>query len=81
MAKVEDVASSLNLHVVLTGVENGWTMAQVRELPAVVTAAPTEAEARELIVDALREYLASFTEPDPEVSRDDLQLTVTIGAA
>ena len=75
------MAGSMELHVALTGVEDGWVMAQVREIPAVVTAAPNEAEARDLIVDALREFLASFTEPDPISSAEDLHLTLTIEAA
>lgn len=50
----------LTFSAVYSTVEDGWVQAQLAELPAVVTAAPTRAEAEELLVDALREYLASF---------------------
>jgi hypothetical protein len=43
-------------------VEDGWTQARVEELPAVMTAAPTLDEAKESILDALREFLLSFGE-------------------
>jgi len=41
-------------------VEEGWTQARIRELPAVITAAPSLGEARVLLLDALREYLPSL---------------------
>jgi predicted RNase H-like HicB family nuclease len=57
---------SIDLSIYYEPVENGWTQARIAELPAVITAAPTKGEARELILDALGEYLLSLrTEPDP----------------
>lgn len=50
----------LSLTAIYEPVEDGWTQARIAELPAVVTAAPTLEEARELLLDALREYLLSF---------------------
>jgi hypothetical protein len=41
-------------------VEDGWTQARIEQLPAVVTAAPTADEAKELLVDTLSEYLLSL---------------------
>ena len=41
--------------------ENGWVRASIEELPSVITAAPTLDEARELIRDALNEWLAALT--------------------
>ena len=43
-------------------VEQGWVQARLAELPALITAAPTLAGARELLADALREYLLSLAE-------------------
>lgn len=53
----------ISLTAVYEPVEHGWVQARIAELPAVITAAPTLAEAKELLVDALREYLLSLAEP------------------
>ena len=41
-------------------VENGWTQARIEELPAVITAGTSLEDARELLRDALHEYLLSL---------------------
>ena len=41
-------------------VENGWVQARIREMPGVITAAPTRAEAEDMLLDALEEFLLSF---------------------
>jgi predicted RNase H-like HicB family nuclease len=41
-------------------VEDGWVQARVRELPEVITAAPSLEDAKELLLDALLEYLRSL---------------------
>lgn len=77
------MSTTLAFAVVLTPVEGGWTQAQLRELPGVVTCAPTEAAARDVVVDALREYLSSFAESAfdaPTAARTGL-IRVTIDAA
>ncbi|MDP3713021.1 MAG: hypothetical protein Q8R60_11135 [Mycobacteriales bacterium] len=77
------MSTTLAFTVVLTPVEGGWTQAQLRELPGVVTCAPTEAAARVAVVDALREYLSSFAEPGseaPTAAKTGL-IRVTIDAA
>lgn len=64
-------------------VEDGWVQARIREIPGVITAAPTRKEAEESLLDALREYLLSFQlEPPPaelngagETARLDILLT------
>ncbi|MGI8535820.1 MAG: type II toxin-antitoxin system HicB family antitoxin [Mycobacteriales bacterium] len=53
--------------VVMTPVDGGWVQAQLRELPGVITCAPTQDEARAAVVDALREYLASLADPSTDV--------------
>lgn len=57
--------TKLAFTVVYETVEDGWTQARIEELPAVITAAPTLDEAKELILDALREYLLSLGESEP----------------
>ncbi len=51
------MASRVSLTAVYEPVENGWTQARIEELPEVITAAPTLVEAKELLADALREYI------------------------
>jgi predicted RNase H-like HicB family nuclease len=46
------VAETVTLTAVFTPDENGWTMAQLAEWPAVVTCGRTVEEARELLLDA-----------------------------
>lgn len=54
----------MNREVALTAiyepVENGWVQARIVEMPGVITAAPTRAEAEDMLLDALREFLLSF---------------------
>lgn len=57
------VTSTLSWTAVFDTVENGWVHGRVAELPGVITAAPTLAEAKTNLVDALHEYLASLAEP------------------
>lgn len=74
----------LTLTAIYEPVENGWTQARIRELPAVITAAPSREEAKELLLDALREYLLSLggAEEDgqPAASGSEEPLPVVIGA-
>jgi predicted RNase H-like HicB family nuclease len=51
---------TLTLTAVFTPDENGWTMAQLAEWPAVVTCAPTVEEARAMLRDAASEVIASY---------------------
>jgi hypothetical protein len=66
-------------------VDDGWTQARIEQLPAVVTAAPTAAEAKELLVDALCEYLLSLGASDratpPKGSAERLPFEIVINAA
>lgn len=75
------MASELQLTAVFEVVEGDWVQARIRELPEVITAAPTRAEAEDLLRDALLEYLASLSEPleadDAAGDLQRLQLTVT----
>jgi predicted RNase H-like HicB family nuclease len=75
----------LSFTAVYEQVENGWTQARIEQLPAVVTAAPTAAEAKELLVDALSEYLLSLGTPDqpspPAGPAQRLPFEIVINAA
>lgn len=54
------MSKRLSLTAIFEPVESGWTQARIEEIPAVITAAPTAEEARELLLDALGEYLLSL---------------------
>jgi hypothetical protein len=70
---------SLELSIVYEAVDNGWTQARIAEYPAVITAAPTREGAKELVLDALREYLLSLADDAPVkgVEREQVALTIT----
>lgn len=55
---------SMDEPLTLTGVftpdENGWTMAQLAEWPAVISCGRTIEEARAMLADAALEMLASY---------------------
>lgn len=75
------MARTLSLTAIFEPDENDWVQARIREIPGVVTAAPTRAEAEEFLLDALREYLLSFQvepaqpEGDGEIAQLQIQLT------
>ena len=56
------MSARMSLTAVYEPVENGWTQARIEELPAVITVGPTIEDAKELLFDALREYLLSLGE-------------------
>lgn len=63
------------LTAVYEPVENGWVQARIRDIPGVITAAPTREEAEDLLLDALREFLLSFAkEADAESDQDGLDV-------
>jgi predicted RNase H-like HicB family nuclease len=70
---------SIELTIAYEPVENGWMQARIAELPAVITAGPTRADAKALVLDALREYLLSLqTEAvGGDVEREPVALTIT----
>jgi predicted RNase H-like HicB family nuclease len=84
-----DMASRVSFTAIYEPVENGWVQARIRELPGVITAAPSLKEAKELIADALREYLLSLredrqpseVEPPPNGGAGRGSLDVVIEAA
>jgi predicted RNase H-like HicB family nuclease len=72
---------TMDLHVVFEPDEKGWVRATVEELPGVITCAPTQEEARELVRDALDEWLRALTSEErakigAEATRETLTLSV-----
>lgn len=69
------------MHVVFESDDEGWVRATIEELPGVITCAPTLEEARELIRDALAEWLAALTTTEraaigSDATRETLTLSV-----
>ena len=52
---------AMELHVAFEPDEQGWVRATIEELPGVITCARTREEARELVRDALNEWLQALT--------------------
>jgi len=75
------MTDSIQLTVVFETVEDGWVQAQIREIPAVITVAPTRQEAKGAVIDALREYLLSLEETPTDAGdggdQEPLALTFT----
>jgi hypothetical protein len=59
---VSGMSTEVSFTAVYESVENGWYQGRLLEVPGVITAAPTQAEAEDLLLDALREYVLSFAE-------------------
>jgi predicted RNase H-like HicB family nuclease len=73
------MTSTLTYTALFEAVENGWTQARIAELPGVITAAPSLEEAKEWLVDALREYLLSLTAPaqdTPEAAHSRVEIII-----
>jgi predicted RNase H-like HicB family nuclease len=72
--------TTIQLSILYEPVEGGWVQARIAELPAVITAGPTRAEAKELVLDALREYLLSLRDDPPPPGGDSEPLELSISA-
>jgi predicted RNase H-like HicB family nuclease len=70
---------SIEFTIAYKPVEDGWTQARIVELPPVITAGPTRAEAKDLVLDALREYLLSLQGEvvSEDGEREPVALTIT----
>ena len=78
------MADTLTLTAVFTPDEDGWTMAQLAEWPAVVTCGRTVEEAREMLLDAAREMLASYRDEgrQPPIGGGHVEpITIDLAAA
>jgi len=78
------VSEQLTFHVEFGDAGDGWTLARVREVPAIVTQGATIDEARDMVRSALRDWLEHYvpSEATDEVAagRRCEPLTVTIGS-
>ena len=74
----EFAPQSISLSIVYEPVERGWVQARIEGIPQVITAGPTKQEARELVLDALREYLASIGNGEA-ADREQVDLVVARG--
>jgi len=81
--RLSNMAAPLTLTAWYEPVEDGWVQGRVRELPAVITAAPTRTQARAMLEDAVREYLLALLDAPPgdqaPAGVDHEQLAVIIG--
>jgi predicted RNase H-like HicB family nuclease len=78
------MSDALTLTAVFTPDEDGWTMAQLAEWPAVVTCGRTVEEARALLLDAAREMIASYREEgrEPPIGGGHVErVTIDLAAA
>ena len=78
------MSTDLTWTAVFETVEEGWVQARVAELPGVITVAPSLAEAKVLLVDAVREYLLSLHQEPVEPAAESAwreALHVVIDAA
>lgn len=69
------MSDSLRFTIVYEDGEDGWLVAQVKEVPGAVSQGRTRAEARENVIDALRLMLSS----EPHATTGDseaLELTL-----
>jgi predicted RNase H-like HicB family nuclease len=78
-----DVSDSLRLTIVYEDGDSGWIVARIREVPAAVSQGKTREEARENVLDALRELVLSYLDGDespplpPGASSEELTVTLS----
>lgn len=75
------MAATVSLTAIYEPVENGWIQARLKEIPAVITCAPSRAEVESLLLDATREYLLSLVDgdaenPAPNGSQGNVEITL-----
>ena len=66
----------ISMSIVYEPVEQGWVQARIEGIPEVITAGRSKEEARELVIDALREYLMSIRGNGDAVDREVLDLQI-----
>ena len=58
------MAPKMTLTAVYEPVDDGWIQARLKEVPGVITVGRTREEAKELLLDALHEYLLALGEEE-----------------
>jgi hypothetical protein len=71
-----EMSQRISLSIVYEPVESGWVQARIEGIPEVITAGPSKAEARMLVLDALREYLLSIRGNGDEFDRESVEFIV-----
>jgi predicted RNase H-like HicB family nuclease len=67
----------LRLTIVYEDAGDGWVLARMPEVRGAISQGKTRAEARDNVIDALRELLAARIDSSSEpVDRDSLELTI-----
>lgn len=76
------VSEPLRLTIVYEDAGDGWVLAQIPQVRGVISQGPTRNEARENVIDALREVLAVRfgTPPDVQETADSESVELTIAA-
>ena len=73
---IRSMTDSLRFTILYEEGDDGWIVAQVKEVPGAISQGRTRAEARENVIDALRLMLS----PEPEdlgVDSESVELTLT----
>lgn len=77
-----DMSESLRLQIVYDDAEDGWIGVRIPQVPGAISQGRTREEARENVIDALREILAYRfgSPPEPAQGTDADSLELLIGA-
>jgi predicted RNase H-like HicB family nuclease len=70
------MADSLRMTILFEPGDDGWVVAQVKEVPGAVSQGRTREEARENVLDALRLMLSPEPE-DADAGSESVELTLT----
>ena len=68
----------LRLTVVYERAEHGWTTATIAAVPGTISTGRNRREARESVLDALREMLASPVQVPDGATREDVSVTLEL---
>jgi predicted RNase H-like HicB family nuclease len=71
-------SNPLRLTVVYERAENGWTTATIPAVPGTISAGRNRREARENVLDALREMLAAPADVPAGAAREDIEVTLEL---
>jgi predicted RNase H-like HicB family nuclease len=71
-------SNPLRLTVVYERAEHGWTTAIIPAVPGTISTGRNRREARDNVIDALREMLASPVEIPARATREDVSVTLEL---
>lgn len=71
-------SSPLRLTVVYERAEHGWTTATIPAVPGTISTGRNRREARDNVLDALREMLASPVDVPDSATREDVSVTIEL---